>query len=235
MWGKWAQNQNKTHTTIVDTEKEFYELLTSPGTEVTNLIFPNDDVAWVLWKCFEENVAAGKNVNVAVAAYVTTQALLKLYEYLSKLGESDLYCDTDSVVYVQKDNDPPKVKTGDYLGDLTNELDEYGPGSFIQEFVSGGPKNYAFLVFCPSTGKLTPKCKVKGITLNYENSKVVNFTKLRDMILENAAVVHVHNPKKIKRKQCGVVVSEAETKEYKIVFKKRRLRGDFDSLPYGYE
>ena len=38
MWGKWAQNQNKTQTTIVDSEKEFYELLTSPGTEVTNLI-----------------------------------------------------------------------------------------------------------------------------------------------------------------------------------------------------
>ena len=42
---------------------------------------------------------------------------------------------------------PPKVKTGDYLGDLTNELQEYGYGSFIQEFVSGGPKNYAFSVF----------------------------------------------------------------------------------------
>ena len=39
--GKWAQNQNKTQTTIVESEKVFYELLTSPGTEVTNLIFPN--------------------------------------------------------------------------------------------------------------------------------------------------------------------------------------------------
>ena len=47
MWGKWAQNQNKTKTTIVNSEKEFYELLTSPGTEVTNLIFPNEEVAWV--------------------------------------------------------------------------------------------------------------------------------------------------------------------------------------------
>ena len=65
------------------------------------------------------------------------------------------------------------MKTGDYLGHLTDEL-EFGSGSFIQEFVSGGPKNYAVSVFCPSTGKHTTKCKVKGITLNYENSKVVN-------------------------------------------------------------
>ena len=87
-----------------------YELLTSPGTEVTNIIFPNDDVAWVSWKYSEENVAAGKNVNVGVAAYVNTQVRLKLYEYLSKLGQSLLYCDTDSVVFLKKDNDPQKVK-----------------------------------------------------------------------------------------------------------------------------
>ena len=90
---------------------------------------------------------------MAVAAYITTQTQLKLYEYLSKLGESVLYCDTDSVVYFQKDNDPTKVKTGDYLGDLTNELEQYGCDTFIQEFVSGGPENYVFSVFCPSTGK----------------------------------------------------------------------------------
>ena len=79
----------------MDSEKEFYELLTSPGTEVTNLIFPNDDVALVFWKYSEANVAARKNVNVAVAAYVTTQVRLKLYVYLSKVGQCDLYCDTD--------------------------------------------------------------------------------------------------------------------------------------------
>ena len=84
MWSKWEHNQNKTQTTIVDSEKEFSELLTNPGTEVTNLIFPNDAVAWVPWKYSEENVAAGKIVNMAVAAYVTTQARLKLYEYLSE-------------------------------------------------------------------------------------------------------------------------------------------------------
>jgi len=95
MWGKWVQNQNKTQTTIVDSEKEFYELSTSPGTEVTNLIFPNNEVVWISWKFSENNVTKGKNVNVAVSSYVTTQARLKLYEYLSKLGDSVLYCDTD--------------------------------------------------------------------------------------------------------------------------------------------
>jgi len=87
------------------------------------------------------------------------------------------------------------VHTGEYLGDLTDELEEFGSGFFIEEFVSGGPKNYAFMVFCPTTGKRTSKCKVKGITLNYNNSEVVNFTSLRSMILEDDTPLHVHNPK----------------------------------------
>ena len=234
MWGKWAQNQNKTQTSLVSTEKEFYELLTSPGTEITNLIFPNDDVVWLSWKYTQDNIAVGKNVNVAVAAYVTTGARLKLYEYLEQLGESVLYCDTDSVIYIHTVGKTQKISTGDYLGDLTNELEEFGVGSYIEEFVSGGPKNYAFSVFCPSTGKRTTKCKVKGITLNYENSKIVNFTSLRKMILEDNTPVYVYNPRKIKRKHGAVVVSEPEGKQYKVVFKKRRLMHDFNSLPYGY-
>jgi hypothetical protein len=69
-------------------------------------------------------------------------------------------------------------------------------GSYIEEFVSDGPKNYAFSVFCTSTEKRTTKCKVNGITMNYENSKVLKFTSLRRMILEDDSPVHLHYPKK---------------------------------------
>ena len=48
-----------------------------------------------LLEVFRRQCYHGENVNVTVAAYVTTQALLKLYEYFSKLGESVLYYDTD--------------------------------------------------------------------------------------------------------------------------------------------
>jgi hypothetical protein len=86
MSGKWAQNQNKTQTSLVTSDKEFYGLLTSPGTEVTSLIIPNDGVTWVNWIYSEQKVSTGKNIKVAFAAFVTTQALLKLYEYLRELG-----------------------------------------------------------------------------------------------------------------------------------------------------
>jgi len=41
--------------------------------------------------------------------------------------------------------------------------------------------------------------------------------------------VHVHNPRKTKRKHGGILVSGPETNEYKVFFKKRRLMDNFDS------
>jgi len=58
---------------------------------------------------------------------------------------------------IQNIHEQIKVKTGDYQGHHTDELEEFGLVSFIEEFVSGCLKNYAFSVFCPSTGKLTTK------------------------------------------------------------------------------
>jgi len=55
----------------------------------------------------------------------------------------------------------------------------------------------------------------KGITFNYDNSKVINFTTLRDKILKDTAPVQLYNRKEIKTKQSGVV-SEPEIKVYKF-------------------
>ena len=108
--------------------------------------------------------------------------------------------------------DEPRKWNRDYLADLTEELEEFGSGSYFEEFVSGGPQNYVFPVYCPKADRRTTKCKMKGITLNYENSKVVNFPSLRNMILEEDTPLHVHNRRKIKRKHGGVIVSEPEKK-----------------------
>jgi len=43
---------------------------------------------------------------------------------------------------------PQKWKR-DYLGDLTDELEEFGSGSYIEKFVSGGPKTMHSLWFAP--------------------------------------------------------------------------------------
>jgi hypothetical protein len=64
------------------------------------------------------------------------------------------YWDTISVIYIHKVDESQKVKTSHYLGDLTEELKEHGAGSYIEEFLSGGPKNYAFSVFPSRPGSV---------------------------------------------------------------------------------
>jgi len=73
-----------------------------------------------------------------------------------------------------------------------------------------------FLYFSLRQENLLTKCKVKGITLNYENSKVVNFTCLRNMILEDDTPLHAHNPRNIKWRHGGVVVSEPEEMDTRL-------------------
>ena len=66
--------------------------------------------------------------------------------------------------------------TGDYLGDLQSELEE---GEYITKFAAGGPKNYTY-----QTNHNTTICKIRGFTLNYENSLMVNYDTMVKLILE---------------------------------------------------
>ena len=53
----------------------------------------------------------------------------------------------------------------------------------IVEVLSAGPKNYAYKTYNSSTGESKTVCKVRGITLNYSASQLVNFEKIKEMIL----------------------------------------------------
>jgi len=82
---------------------------------------------------------------------------------------------------------------------MTSELK---PQQFITEFVSAGPKNYAYKIMDNKNVSKTV-CKVRGITLNYNASQLVNFDVISDMILnrEPDHIVNVHTENKIKRKR----------------------------------
>ena len=58
---------------------------------------------------------------------------------------------------------------------------ESQPGEFIDEFVSGGPKNYEYrLVNKTDTEKDTKDlCKIRSISINYSASQLVNFVVVR--------------------------------------------------------
>jgi len=105
-----------------------------------------------------------------------------------------------------------------------------------------GDKNYAYRVTTARSGEKTV-CKMRGISLNYNASKLVNFERIKDMILrsgdEPQTIGNVHKKKKIKRKRKGAVlvsiVTEREDKIYRISFFKRPRLGYNTSVPFGYK
>ena len=56
-------------------------------------------------------------------------------------------------------------------------------GIHIEEFVSGGPKNYASRIVDPVTDNREMVCKVRGKTQNYTASQTVNFAVMKALIL----------------------------------------------------
>ncbi|KYN43249.1 hypothetical protein ALC56_02312, partial [Trachymyrmex septentrionalis] len=121
--------------------------------------------------------------------------------------------DTDSCIYVNR-GEPSEYepRTGNFLGDMTNEFESYGRGSFIESFVSGDPKFYAYVVRT-SEDRRHEICKVKGITLSYKNSRIINFNSIRKLIIDEIVT---------RNQACAPVLV------------KRKFINNRYSLPYGF-
>ena len=227
LWGKMGQRPNRPKTKVVTDPKDYFELLTSAGVEVTNVNLVNDEVVEMFYTMKDPFVEASDRTNVVLAAFTTAQARIKLYKVMRDLGRRVCYYDTDSVVYTVKEGEwePP---LGDHLGELTNELDD---NDWIVTFVSAGPKNYAY-----KTHRGKTCCKVRGITLNFRTCEKVNFESMVDLVeKQDDSIITVHNPHKIIRDNTErVIVSQPQDKQYKIVYDKRVIQPDLDTLPYGY-
>jgi hypothetical protein len=131
-------------TELISNPPELYKFLATPGIEVVNLLFASDHVVWISWKyAAEVKIPNLPHTNEVIGAYVTAGARIHLYAYLDRLQERAIYTDTNFFIYLQDEADPPLIDCGDKLGSMTNELQ---PGKFIEEFVSGGPKHYAYRV-----------------------------------------------------------------------------------------
>ena len=159
------------------------------------------------------------HTNEVIGAYVIAGARIHLYYYLDKLKDKAIYTYTDSVIYTTEKRTLAN-RTGDNLGQMASELK---PDEIISEVVCAGLNNYANKTLNILTGDSKTVCKVRGITLNFSASKLVNFKKMKGMILaadQNETVI-VRTPNKMKheRRRGGVhIISEPEEKTYRVSF-----------------
>lgn len=220
--------------------EELYDLLANPSVTVNRIIPAGERMMYVNWEHEEEAIEQLRTVNVVIAAYTTAQARLRLHEFLHQLDTRVLYYDTDSIIYCHTPGmyEPP---TGNFLGDLTDELSSYGSGSYITHFVSGGPKTYAYKVYSPINREIKQVCKVKGFTLNYKNSQIINFQCLKRMILKEEEedtedfTTPVIVSDNIRNTLDHSVITRTESKIFNVNFMKRRLIDNSFSIPYGFK
>jgi hypothetical protein len=85
--GKTERN-NRTRTKLISDPKELYRFLATPGIEVIQLVFANDEIDWVPWKfTAEERVPSLRHTNEVISVYVTAGARIHLYRHLDRLQE----------------------------------------------------------------------------------------------------------------------------------------------------
>ena len=228
--GKFAQRSNLIKTEMVHEPSRFFELMYKAEFEVCDARMVNESMLEVQYRNIEEFAEQNNKVNVVIAAFTTAYARLKLYDLLDLLQERVLYYDTDSVIYVHQPGkpDPP---LGNYLGDLTDELN----GDYITSFVSGGPKNYAY-----RTKKGKTDTKIRGITLDHATTGKINHDVVRALVhlhtnCDTEGKVTVDIPFKITRdKKEKNIVTKKMKKDYRIVYNKRVITENYATLPYGY-
>ena len=156
-------------------------------------------------------------------------ARLHLYEQMDILQTNVLYTDTDSIIYLTNIFKPNSLCLGNYLGQLTNELnvDEH-----IVEYIGLGPKNYG-----NKTNNNVEVCKVRGFTLNFTNSKLINLRSMKQMLFSEGRKqeLYTENNQICRNKLLFKLYNVQMLKKYKCVYEKRVINTQTNfTYPYGF-
>ena len=165
------------------------------------------------------------NTNLLLALFTTSNGRIRLFREMDKLGERVLYCDTDSIIYIDPcDGSSYTVPIGEALGDFSDEL---ASGDYIVEFISSGPKAYCYTTF------LGKECvKMKGFNLNFENSLKINKQTMKQLIDNEISIVTkgTQISRDVKTKN---ILTTNMKKRLTFQYNKRFICKNYNTLPYG--
>jgi hypothetical protein len=182
LWGKFGQRSNLIECKIITTANDAfdYHQLRRMGHLVEKEDMSLGTIA-SMKKCQRLNKWNKKNV--AIAAFVTAHARLRLWDVLEKLGERVVYHDTDSVIYERRNADDMMIKEGCFLGQWESETKNY----MIHSFVGIAPKTYAYkyMDFDKKKGAMVEveRVKSKGFSMKPTTTALLNYDRYREMIM----------------------------------------------------
>ena len=239
-YGKFGQRNNMRQTVLTCEPYKVLQIWSDPTLVLKDYFVVNEKTLLIEYENGEAFQQADHKTNVIIASFCTAYARLKLWQVLARLDKRVLYHDTDSVIFshVSGEYFPP---VGEFLGELTNELDckDVGcrgcsEGHWITDFVSCGPKNYAFKL---NTGETS--CKVRGFSLNYTAQQTINFTSMVKTLQawynqeENEEMNIVKLRFQVSKKEAKIFTIRPP-KKYRAVYDKRQVKENFETVPFGY-
>ena len=243
LWGKFGQRINMPKTEIIGVDKKSkYQEIMFNKTKYKNQDFHmiDENRMEIVYSLQDSHVQETTDTNIAIAAFTTSHARMRLYVGLEELGEQVLYHDTDSVVYLYDPKNPKHkiIKNGDYLGDWTDELDGV---KMCGVFISGGPKNYSY-----ETDDGEYHTKIKGFTLNYESTQKnkLNHNSMINLVDKHMCgedtSIQVSYTMFNRNKKTKELKTFKLNKKYGFSYDKRHIcpvdsYGNIDTLPFGHQ
>lgn len=252
IYGKFGQRLNLRKSHMVDNVKDLCKLMCAQDKTVVDFRILSEDIMQIETVNNEHFDETDLKTNVLVSIFTASWARLKLLTVMQQLGDRVLYTDTDSLIYISHKEigkDPP---LGDFLGQLTDELccknvgcpeGDHQPGyHYMTEFVTGGPKNYAYKL---NNGEC--ECKIRGFTLDAAAARHLNFHSLKSQVFDY--VERRFSDEKEKEKERNIIsisrnqirrdkvsfelYNQEISKRYGVVLDKSRIQKDFSTVPFG--
>ena len=243
-YGKFGQRTNMKKYTFIRYPQELYNMLSDVTKELSDFHILSENMMIVEYMQAKEFQNVDPKTNVLISAFCSSYARLHLWKMMNFLDRRVLYHDTDSLIYTYTPQQvhPP---TGSFLGELTNELEcksvgcsGCSQGHWIEDYVSCGPKNYAYRL---NSGETT--CKVRGFSLNYTSSQIIHFDSMRQALYHwyhdspnNTADDMMTVMTQILRDKIKArIYTKKVPKRYGVVYNKRRVLNDYTTQPFGYK
>ncbi|XP_071083869.1 uncharacterized protein [Haliotis cracherodii] len=105
LWGKFGQRLDYSQYIYMNDPVQYFTLWRDERNTIQDVTVVNEHMVEVTYTQKKEFQTPHSHFNFAIAAWVTAQARLKLYETLALVGRTVLYFDTDSVIYIHRPHD----------------------------------------------------------------------------------------------------------------------------------
>jgi hypothetical protein len=233
LWGKFSMRNDLSHTEVFTSPAEFYARLHDRRVEVGLVIPISDEAIRVVYRDKEEFLREHRASNIVLSLWTTSAARLTLLRYMRQASENGtlIYTDTDSVFYVYRVADGNPIKAGRYLGEMSEEYSDYD----ILEFACAGAKQYGLKLCRKSDGVMQNVLKIRGITLDSNSCRRMNYEHFKRMVLNYGGEENVpFEYKKFGPQQDSRILCRVLCRIYRTLCQKGIITRALDVIDFGY-